>query len=181
MVECVKNKIPVKILTKAAGFIYLYPFFMEGINWLELSFQSKYGISINALREYVAFGFTLTGHDEIEPNASPNAERINAMRKLHDAGFKTWASIEPVITFAGSFNMVIGSRYSCDLFKIGLESGKYYDKDALQRFIDNVIGYTEYFGCKLYFKDSLLKRAGINRKSLPNNCVTRDYDIFNDK
>lgn len=36
-------------------------------------------------------------------------------------------------------------------------------------------------GFKIYFKDSLLKQAGIDRDTLPNNCVGRDYNIFNIK
>lgn len=31
---------------------------------------------------------------------------------------------------------------------------------------------------KIYFKDSLLKAAGINRDALPSNCVNRDFNIF---
>ncbi|MDR0430603.1 MAG: radical SAM protein [Tannerellaceae bacterium] len=160
---CGKNNVPVKILTKTTTYIEQFLCNIIDVNW-----------------ENIAFGFTLTGRDDLEPNASPNAERIKAMKKLHDAGFKTWASIEPVITFASSFKMVRDSRHFCDLFKIGLESGKKYDKNVLQRFIDDVIEYTEYFGCKLYFKDGLLKQAGINRENLPPNCVKRDYK-FKDK
>ena len=132
----------------------------------------------------IAVGFTLTGHNELEPNASTNAERIEAMRTLHDAGFKTWASIEPVIDFESSFKMIRDSRHFCDLFKIGLMAGGKYDKYLLNVFISDVIEYTEYFGCKFYFKDGLLKAAGIRREDLedlPANCVTKDYNIFNDK
>lgn len=33
-------------------------------------------------------------------------------------------------------------------------------------------------GMRFYFKDSLLKQAGINREDLPSNCVCRKYSIF---
>ncbi|MDR0431062.1 MAG: hypothetical protein LBH58_11355 [Tannerellaceae bacterium] len=163
--KCFDNNVPVKVLTKRA-------------DWVDYILEQPFS---EREKKMIAFGFTLTGRDDLEPNASTNAERIEAMYMLHDAGFKTWASIEPVITFASSFKMVIDSRHFCDLFKIGLESGKKYDKGLLRRFIDDVIEYTEYFGCKLYFKDSLLKRAGINREDLPPNCVNvnRDYNMFN--
>jgi DNA repair photolyase len=159
--------INVKVLTKRCDWI-------DNSNFFPFSFTKK-------TRKHIAFGFTLTGHDELEPNASTNAERIEAMRKLHEAGFKTWASIEPVIDFGSSFKMVRDSRNFCDLYKIGLESGKKYDKDLLEQFVDDIIEYTEYFGCKLYFKDFLLKQAGIRREDLPGNCVNRDYNIFNNK
>ena len=137
-----------------------------------------------AYKRDLAIGFTLTGHDYLEPNASPNAERIEAMRKLHEAGFKTFVSAEPIIDFENSKEMILKTAGYCDLYKIGLESGKKYDKKQLQNFIKWVIG--EFIGSdpatpyllRIYFKDSLLRQAGIQREDLPANCVTRDYDIF---
>lgn len=174
MVECVKNEIPVKILTKVADFIDLYSFFIEGVNWLELAFQSKYGISINALKEYVAFGFTLTGCDDREPNASTNNERIKTMKRLHDAGFKTWASIEPIIDLDSSLKMIQQTIGSCDLYKVGLMSGKKYDWRELRGFM---LACTPLDG-KFYFKDSFVRQASLERANLPSNCVGRDYNIF---
>lgn len=176
MIECVKNEIPVKILTKRGDFIYLYSFFIECMNWLELEFQEKYGISINALKKYVAFGFTLTGCDDREPNASTNMERIKAMIKLKRAGFITWASIEPVIDISESLAMINLSSGSCDLYKVGLMSGKRYSKSDLQAFVEMLVEM--YPESKFYFKDTLLKQAEIDRSSLPSNCVGRDYNIF---
>lgn len=78
----IRNDINCKILTKRADFIDSLP------QWW---FYKEY-------RGNIAFGFTLTGHDEMEPGASTNAERIEAMRELHKMGFKTFASIEPIFT-----------------------------------------------------------------------------------
>jgi DNA repair photolyase len=176
--ECVDEMIPVQILTKKTGWI-------PDKNCVNCDGQSNRNGGFPCVGErwkkYVSFGFTLTGHDELEPNASSNAERIEAMRKLRESGFKTWASIEPVIDFESSFKMVLDSRHVCDLYKIGLESGKKYDIGLLNKFIDDVIEYTEYFGCKLYFKDGLLKQAGMSRSALPANCVTRDYNLFKNR
>ncbi len=73
------------------------------------------------MSQHLAFGWTLTGHDELEPNASPNADRIKAMGRLFDAGFKTWASIEPVIDFDSSLRMIQQALDAgCQHFKIGL-------------------------------------------------------------
>lgn len=49
------------------------------------------------------YGITLISIDEdfrqrMEPNTAPFAERIAALRELHDAGCKTWVSIEPYPT-----------------------------------------------------------------------------------
>lgn len=157
---CVENSIPIKILTKCTAWINNFPF-----EWVEED------------KDIISFGFTLTGHDELEPNASTNAERIKAMKKLHAAGFKTFASIEPVIDFFSSYDMFIKSIGFCDLYKVGLESGKHYDKLELHSYLSWMLIMASGNGNKIYFKDSLLKQAGISRESLPENCVGRDYKI----
>ena len=167
---CNDNFVPVKILTKRTDWIggthFAFPFDKLNQN-----------IPFNFGRNRIAFGFTLTGHDELEPSASPNEDRIEAMKKLHNAGFKTWASIEPIISFYSSFQMIVKTIGFCDLYKIGLKSGVKYDKQDAKYFIEKVI---EAVGdsAKIYFKDSLLEQAGVNREDLPKNCVGRDYNLF---
>ncbi|OJV22714.1 MAG: hypothetical protein BGO30_08550 [Bacteroidetes bacterium 41-46] len=155
-------RVPVKILTKRADWIdYLLP-----------------RLPINMHNMY-AFGFTLTGHDEIEPGANTNQERIEAMWKLHKAGFKTFASIEPIIDLGSSYKMIQQTIEFCDLYKVGIESGKKYCQLDLDEFISNTFLVGAYESdSKFYFKDSLLKAANIERSELPANCVTRDYNIF---
>lgn len=128
-------------------------------------------------QEYYHFGFTLTGHDSLEPGAATNAERIEAMRKLHDAGFKTWASIEPIIDFESSLRMIQETAPVCKYFKIGIKSGDKHHFELVRSFLDDVF---EILPTKpIYLKDSLLKQAGIRRDSfeLPTNCVTRDFNL----
>lgn len=175
---CVYNSVDVKILTKRADFAER--FFRPLCSKSSLNEQ----ILHIAYTKHVAFGFTLTGHDELEPNASTNEERINAMKILHEGGYKTWASIEPVIDLDASFAMICRSMEYCDLFKIGLESGKTYPKKELVEFIEAVSHlnhtnpYPDGIFLKIYFKDGLLSQAGIVRENLPENCVSRDYNIF---
>ncbi|MGN0059430.1 MAG: hypothetical protein ACI362_02940, partial [Coriobacteriales bacterium] len=69
------------------------------------------------------YGITLVSLDEAyreeaEPGAAPYLERIAALRKLHDAGHTTWASMEPY----PSPNVV-----DQDLFKV-LESVSFVDR-----------------------------------------------------
>ena len=156
----INQGVPVKILTKCTAWVDAF---------LKLDIEPDEKV-------LYAFGFTLTGHDELEPNANTNTERIEAIRKLHFAGFKTWASIEPIIDFESSYKMILESFIHCDLYKIGLESGKKYSKLELVDFVRNVIRLCEFN--KVYFKDSILKAAGINRADLPENCVSRDYNMF---
>lgn len=164
MNSLVTNGIPIKVLTKCAEWVDVF-----------LSANNPFVCDNKAVRKHkIAFGFTLTGHDELEPNASTNAERIEAMRKLHDAGFKTFASIEPIIDIDTSAMMIHLTKGFCDLYKIGLMSGsKYYYAD-LRSLILMCSGINK----KFYFKDSFIKQAKLNRENLPENCVDRNYNIF---
>ena len=96
-------------------------------------------------------------------------------------GFKTFASIEPVITPAMSRNMIEATKDFCDLYKIGLISGKgkdYYNKDHLTLFYKWLLTRDPgYF--KVYLKDSFLKYFNIPRENLCGNFVNSDYNIFN--
>ena len=96
------------------------------------------------------------------------------MRKLHEAGFKTWASIEPVIDLINSTSMIKQTEKYCDLYKIGLESGRKYHGVLLFKWVRLIS--RKFVNSKFYFKDSLLAQAGINREELPSNCVGRDWN-----
>ena len=65
----------------------------KGVSPIELSRLSKeneYGITLVSLDENF--------RKEMEPNTAPFRERIAALKALHDAGCKTWVSIEPYPT-----------------------------------------------------------------------------------
>ena len=167
---CQYYHVPVKILTKCCG---------DGltrlINTAEAERWDKSKIQI---------GFTLTGFDDREPNASPNKVRIETIYKLRSSGFPTFASIEPVIDFNRSFQMIVDSIQHCQLFKIGLESGGKYSKTDIREFIDRVNELVKndmiYYKLspKIYWKDGILKAAGIDRAELPEFCIERDYNVF---
>ena len=105
-------RIPVMFLTKSADFINFWRYTDIATGMLNRS---------EIVRSLLAFGWTLTGHDELEPNASSNDKRINAMRLVSANGLKTWASIEPVIDFPSSLDMIYQAlNAGCQHFKIGL-------------------------------------------------------------
>lgn len=167
--------IPCKILTKRADFIDYLPG-----EWI---FNEWY-------TSRMAFGFTLTGHDELERGASTNAERIECMRKLHELGFKTFASIEPVISIEKSKQMIEQTLGFCDLYKIGLLSGhKDYTKYDVLNFVHNINQiireHNRYNGVdvKVYWKDSVPEFLGMSRDEFPEvtmyaHCVGADYNMF---
>jgi len=161
------NNVPIKILTKRA----------EWVDFFIKCYENYECVDIPNAKKMVAVGFTLTGHDELEPNASTNAERIKAMRKLHAAGFKTWASIEPIIDFESAKDMIKKTLGFCDLYKIGLMSGKKYDIHDAQVFVEWLREIPE--EPKIYIKESLQKLTRYTTEELDDNFVGRDYNLFN--
>lgn len=125
-----------------------------------LVFQSLIMGNPDIRKDLIHFGWTLTGRDDMEPNASTNADRLYAMHVMHHAGFPTWASIEPVIDWASTQRIVVASIPYCDHYKIGLRSGvkkDYYDwrtfEESLQTLVDMIVAA----GRTVYLKYSIKK------------------------
>ena len=72
----------------------------------------------------IKVGATLTFADPdrsraVEPGAATPGERIAALKSLHEAGIRTWASIEPVIDPEESLAAIAASLPYVDAYKIG--------------------------------------------------------------
>lgn len=143
---------------------------------------------------FIGSGFTLTGCDDWEPNASPNAERVSMMKNLHEKGFKTFASIEPIIDWNKSYQMIVDTVGYCDLYLIGCMSHykDFYQSGSGTFFLAGMITRRIYnlqqlFDLKIYFKESFRKyQDGMmcylydhpgDDVVLP---VSADYDIFHE-
>ncbi|MBV5348889.1 radical SAM protein [bacterium] len=166
----VSQGIPVKILTKCTEWV-------EEFLTVDMTGSKE--------KQMYAFGFTLTGHDELEKGAATNSDRIRAMKVLSMEGFKTWASIEPIIDFESSYNMIVQTVGICDLYKIGLMSGKKYDKDEARWFTTKCMASIRCNHSKAYFKDSIVSAIGASREDMKQwqwgSClVDRNYNMFND-
>lgn len=164
-----RNGVPVKLLTKNADFVHDEVF----MSWLKVHDFRK---------DLVAFGFTLTGHDEMEQFASYNADRIAAMKELHEMGFKTFASIEPIIDVPSSLDMIKQTVKFCDLYKVGLRSGvkkDYYQDEDLLLLIKELATLHDTTGTKIYIKNSLRKR--LQHPIIGCISVGPDYDLFTNK
>lgn len=165
---CVDMGIPVKVLTKNAGFID-YPRF-------QLHMKAA------GAKDCIQFGFTLTGRDDMEPNASSNKERIKTMRHLHDMDFTTFASIEPVIDWIHSMMAIRMSLDCCDHYKIGLRSGvgkDYYDLVQSGFYIRDMVALIADAGRTVYLKEStrqLLRRCFIEEECERILSMTVDLD-----
>ena len=159
--------IPCQILTKCAQWV------LKDGTWTD-------GMSVS--RDLVAVGFTLTGRDDLEGGASTNMDRIEAMRILHGKGYRTFASIEPVIDFEKSLEMIRLSEPWCDLFKIGLLSGdrnaydKYSMSEDLEAFVYEVDELLTIKKKPVYWKKSVRERL-VTPVTDPC-CIDNDYNIF---
>lgn len=159
MLEANKNSIPVYILTKNASFIHDAKFMERVVEDLDGTFLDG-----------VHWGFTLTGRDDMEPNASSNFDRIKAMQCMSSMGFKTWASIEPVIDWTHANMVVEMSLDCCDHYKIGLRSGvkkDYYDLVRSGMWIDDLTQKITGACRTVYLKESARK--------LLQRCYIEDY------
>ena len=153
--ETVKLGVPVLFLTKMT-------------DWMDSEIGRDL-LSIPEAKENLTIGFTLTGRDDLEQKASPNKERINSLRRLHDEGFKTFTSIEPVIDCKLSFSIIKECLVFVDLFKVGLESHRKYDKEEVMKFVDDLAALPE--KPWIYLKDSIIDLIGRERDSYGDNFV----------
>lgn len=167
---CLIMGIPVKVLTKQTW--WLETFLQKFEEWIDEN------VNRQDCKDLIAFGFTLTGHDELEPGAAPNTDRIRAMKVLHAEGFKTWASIEPIIDCESSLKMIFEICDHVDLIKIGLQSGQKYNFPDLYKIITAVKNLTMLYDFKVYYKDSFIRQTKINRSVLPDSYVRSDYSLF---
>lgn len=164
---CMENGVNVRLLTKRADFVD------EFFGLL----SAKEGYDEDLCRKHVAFGFTLTGHDELEGNSSPNLDRICTMKLLHDRGYRTFVSAEPVIDPRTSLLIIRETLDFCDLYMVGLLSGKKdYGKADVRNLVDELLGLPE--KTKIYLKNSVVKMLKLDRKTLPDNFVGSDYNMF---
>ena len=161
--HCVENGIPVWLLTKDATFSY-DPDWMSAV-CEEFTPEQK---------AMTHFGFTLTGRDDMEPGASTNDGRILAMSRVKQAGFKTWASIEPVIDWDSADKVVIGSLDYCDHYKIGLRSGvkrDYYNPQESTERIFRLVYTITSNDRTVYLKESV-------RRMLRETCSDEVYQAL---
>ena len=146
--EALVRDIPVWILTKDSSFIY------------DEEFMGYIDIVNPNFRDRIHFGFTLTGRDDMEPHASTNLDRINAIRWMNIKGFSTFASIEPVIDWKSAERVVQESLPYCDHYKLGLRSGvkkNYYNVDESGAAIMRIVKTVELSKKTIYLKESTRK------------------------
>lgn len=135
-----------------------------------------------AAKDKIAIGFTLTGMDSMErgKTVASNRKRILVLGQLHELGFKTFASIEPVIDIDAAARVISESAGACDMFKIGTLKGKTdYDSTKLKQFALFVDAVCQETGTPVYWKNSF---KGVYSQVVDGKMtVGVDYDIFSGK
>lgn len=158
---CQRYDVPVKILTKS-----------------DILTNDKFESLLSMpKRDLIAIGYTLTGHDELEPNAFPNKDRIAQMKRFKKLGFMTFASIEPIVTFSSAKKVIEASKNFCDLYLIGINDRwrKKYKIDEAKKFVEWLMNFNK---PKIYLKQTLLEMSTYNFMQLRDNFVSYDYRMF---
>lgn len=164
-------------------------------------FMTYFGdLRTKRVKRTVAFGWTLTGHDELESSADPNAFRLQTMKRMSQDGFKTWASIEPVIDFPSSLDMIYQAlNAGCEHFKIGLLTNKTrvvrkdfqigehqfkaYDVRDCLHFIEDVMRMTS-GKATVYWKQSVRDLLGTDLETKIDeypHSVGKNWNMFNNE
>lgn len=91
---------------------------------------------------------------EYEPGAALPCERLNALKELHFANVKTWASIEPVIDAEESLAVIRANLPFVDAYKVGKLNHKPSVIDW-KEFCVQAVEMIRRAGRKLYVKDDL--------------------------
>ena len=130
------------------------------IELAQLSPRNEYGITLVSLNEVF--------RKEMEPNTAPYQERIAALRTLHDAGCKTWVSIEPYPTpnfVEQDFNEILEAISFCDKIIFGRlnynkKVSEYKDHKAyFNKLAEQVIAYCEASGKQYHIKDGTISQV----------------------
>ena len=165
-----RHHIPVTILTKS-------------VDWLDRNGWQSY-LRNESWKGYITIGFTLTGMDEMESNAPSNAERIHALKRLHDMGINTFVSLEPIVSFDASLRMIEQAAHYCKEFRIGLMSPykkTRYSVFDLVDFIDIVNRMRQEHNLDIRWKVSVtdeLRKKGIAYTMTDGVLAISQKDIF---
>lgn len=141
---CGERQIPVTILTKCVQHF------------------DEFCHELKGYRQLVKLGVTLTGYDDMEPNASKNGERLNMIREAKEAGFGTFVSLEPVIDLSMSRAWATHAVEYIDELRIGLKTPVKADRYPLldfALFTLEMMWLCDLHKVRLQFKQSYKKLA----------------------
>jgi len=133
-INCIENlvtnyHVPVTVLTKDTA-------------WLDDEKSEIYSQCFRLRCNLITFGFTITGMDELEPNAPSTNDRINALERVKALGYKTFVSMEPVVKFYRAKDVLMDIMGVADEIRLGLRSPfkkDRYEPDELIEFLQYLV------------------------------------------
>ena len=148
------DRIPVTILTK-------------NVHWTQTGLWKSTLRDLTTdykdIARLLTIGFTITGKDELEPNAPSTEKRIEALRKLHDEyKIKTFVSLEPIIDLHSASEVIKKTYKITDEIRIGAQSPIKKNRYNVMEFISFVVAVRSLannLDCHFMVKDSMYKQA----------------------
>ena len=172
----VTSQIPVTILTKNVDWLYT-----EGWHRALTHHPMIEPEYAENLPHCLTIGFTITGKDELEPNAPSTEKRIEALRKLHDEyKIKTFVSLEPIIDLHSASEVIKATYQITDEIKIGVQSPikrDRYDPNEFVGFIIAVKKLARGLDCRFMVKDSMYKQAETFEDTYRDMCIAKLDEI----
>ena len=151
-----KYGIPATLLTKNVAWL-------KEDNWKKLLKEYPKHICCSTHHALLTIGFTITGKDELEPNAPSTEKRIEALRKLHDEyKIKTFVSLEPIIDLHSASEVIKKTYKITDEIRIGAQSPIKKNRYNVMEFISFVVAVRSLannLDCHFMAKDSMYKQA----------------------
>ena len=148
--------IPVTLLTKNVAWL-------KEDKWKILLKEYPKHICCSNNHALLTIGFTITGKDELEPNAPSTEKRIEALRKLHDEyKIKTFVSLEPIIDLHSASEVIKKTYKITDEIRIGAQSPIKKNRYNVMEFISFVVAVRSLannLDCHFMVKDSMYKQA----------------------
>ena len=171
-----KYGIPATLLTKNVAWL-------KEDNWKKLLKDYPKHICCSTHHALLTIGFTITGKDELEPNAPSTEKRIEALRKLHDEyKIKTFVSLEPIIDLHSASEVIKKTYKITDEIRIGAQSPikkDRYDPNEFVGFIVAVKTLARGLDCHFMVKDSMYKQAETFEGGYRDLCVRNLDEIKN--
>lgn len=172
----VTSQIPVTILTKNVDWLYT-----EGWELVLTRSHKVWPEYVENLPHCLTIGFTITGKDELEPNAPSTEKRIEALRKLHDEyKIKTFVSLEPIISIHTASEVIRNTYKITDEIRIGAQSPikkDRYDPNEFVGFVTAIKCIARFSKCRFQVKNSMYKQAEAFGGVYRDLCVRRLDEI----
>jgi len=149
---------------------------------------------LKPIRDRVDVGFTITTFNEeaqriFEPKASPVKERVEAARKIADAGVSTWVFIAPMLPYVTEIGLEDGLRQCMEVGVRRLMSDRYNARGSV---VNQTLRAYQFWNPTSdieqirqllwngdeYYRELDAKIASLWRKTAPDAAYERDLDWY---